>query len=119
MVHSSLGNDYEAMGKLDKAVEEYKLALLSQPESFELNYNIGCCLYDELNFSEALKHYEAFLRLVEKEASITMDTKALYVADCLISMASCRNELEQDKMKTYDDYLKAWKSVKDVKELSA
>ena len=54
MVHSSLGNDYEAIGDIDRAVVEYKKALESQPDSYELHYNIGCCLFDEQNFEAAL-----------------------------------------------------------------
>ena len=50
MVHSSLGNDYEALGNNDKALEEYKKALETQPDTFELHYNIGCCLFDEQNY---------------------------------------------------------------------
>ena len=57
MVHSSLGNDYEALGEIDKAVFEYKKALECQPESFELHYNIGCCLYDEQKYDEALAYF--------------------------------------------------------------
>ena len=60
-LYSSLGIDYEGLGDIDKAVEQYKLALETQPDSFELNYNIGCCLFDEQNFEEAQQYYVKFM----------------------------------------------------------
>ena len=46
-IHSSLGNDYEAMGDISKALQEYKLALSSQPNNYQLHYNIGCCCFQD------------------------------------------------------------------------
>lgn len=34
------------MGDVGKALEQYKIALESQPESYEVNYNLGCCFYE-------------------------------------------------------------------------
>lgn len=34
------------MGDMNKALEEYKIALSSQPDNYELNYNLGCCFYE-------------------------------------------------------------------------
>ena len=45
-----------------------------------------------------------------------MATKSLYIADCMISMASCKSEKEAYKLNAYDEYLKAWNAVKEVKE---
>ena len=97
-------------------MEEYKLALESQPDSFELNYNIGCCFYDESNFESALKHFNTFLELIAKNFELKIETKNLYIADCLMSMASCQNELSPNKLHAYDIYLRAWNSIKEVKE---
>ena len=44
-VHSSLGNDYEALGDKERALQEYKLALQEEPDNYELVYNVGCCLH--------------------------------------------------------------------------
>lgn len=46
-----------------------------------------------------------------------MDTKNIYIADCLISMTGCASQLEKDKKKTYELYLRAWNSVKQVRDL--
>ena len=70
MVHSSLGNDYEALGNNDKALEEYKKALETLPDSFELHYNIGCCLFDEQDYTEAMKYFEKFLELIKKDFNL-------------------------------------------------
>ena len=41
--------------------------------------------------------------------------KSLYIADGLISMANCKSEIETDKSKSYDIYLRAWEAVKKAK----
>ena len=60
-VHSGLANDYEALGNMSKALEEYKIALSSQPDNYELHYNIGCCCFEDGAFEEAIGYFQKFL----------------------------------------------------------
>lgn len=114
-LYSSLGNDYEGLGNIDKAVQQYKLALETQPDSFELNYNIGCCLFDEQNFEEAQQYYLKFMELLEKDHAVDNNKRGLYMVDGLISMAECQYKLQPTQ--AYDAYLRAWKAIKEMGSL--
>jgi tetratricopeptide (TPR) repeat protein len=56
-IYNNLGNDYEALGDLSKALKQYKIALKSQPDSYEAHFNVGCCFYEEGSFGEAMGYF--------------------------------------------------------------
>lgn len=45
------------MGDKEKALEQYQLALTSEPDNYEIIYNIGCCLHAEGNHEESNKYF--------------------------------------------------------------
>ncbi|MFC1725188.1 tetratricopeptide repeat protein [candidate division KSB1 bacterium] len=51
--------------KFDQALNTYRDALLEDPKSPEINFNIGNTLYKKQQYDEALKHYEETLRSSE------------------------------------------------------
>ena len=64
-----------------------------------------------------MTYFERFLELIRKNFDIKQDMRNIYVADCKISMASCKLEQEQaDKEKAYPAFKEAWEAVKIVKE---
>lgn len=58
------------------------------------------------------------MKLLDSDYTLQSDLRILYKADCLIMMAACKSELEINKMKAYDTYLRAWNAIKDVMEES-
>ena len=46
-----------------------------------------------------MTYFERFLELIRKNFDIKQDMRNIYVADCKISMASCKLEQEQAKVK--------------------
>jgi hypothetical protein len=45
-----------------------------------------------------------------------MDTRNIYIADCLISMSGCISQLKVDKIEIYNLYMRAWNAIKKAKE---
>ena len=49
-----------------------------------------------------MTYFERFLELIQKDFNIKQETRSIYIADCRISMASCKLEQNQhDKAKAY------------------
>jgi len=40
-----------------------------------------------------MKYFERFLELIDKDGNVKMETKQVYVADCLISMTGCISQI--------------------------
>jgi len=55
------GNKYYAQGKFDQALNKYQDALIDNPESPEIHFNIGDALYKKKKYEEALKSYQKAL----------------------------------------------------------
>lgn len=59
--HTMLGVLYETLGAINKAGEEYKLAVRYDPEDGDVNNNYGVYLCANGNYKEADRHFETAL----------------------------------------------------------
>jgi hypothetical protein len=75
-------------------------------------YNVGCLFHDEGSYSEALTHFSKFYEHIQRDFTLDLAKKTIYVADCLVTMAQCKYELEVNKLNLYEPYLKAWLALK-------
>lgn len=60
--HSMLGVLYETLGEMNKAGEEYKLAVRYDPEDGDVNNNYAVYLCGKGNYKEADRHFETALK---------------------------------------------------------
>lgn len=68
------GNKYYAQGKFDQALNKYQDALIDDPESPEIHFNIGDALYKKKKYQEALKSYQKALIAED----VLLQSKAYY-----------------------------------------
>lgn len=68
LAHNELGLVYMRAGKLDKALEEYKLAAQTLPDDPLVQLNYGTALTQKKEFAEAEKQLRAALRRLDKSA---------------------------------------------------
>ncbi len=59
--HSMLGVLYETLGEMDKAGEEYKLAVRYDPDDGDVNNNYAVFLCSKGRYNEANRHFETAL----------------------------------------------------------
>ena len=77
------GNDYFNRQEYGRASEKYRDALISDPESGELHFNLGNTLYRDENYEEAMKEFEKSTY----SRDIELQSKAYYnMGNCLYSM---------------------------------
>jgi Tfp pilus assembly protein PilF len=69
LAHNELGLIYMRMGKLDKALEEYKAASQSLPEDPFVQLNYGTALTQKKEFATAEKQLRAALKRLDKAAA--------------------------------------------------
>lgn len=84
-----------------------------------MNYNVGCILFEDGAFPEAMGHFQRFLQLLQENADINLQTKKMYIADCLMTMASCKLQLQLNKGNAFDSFMKAWTAIRQVFEESS
>ncbi|OQX58634.1 hypothetical protein B5M50_04060, partial [candidate division KSB1 bacterium 4484_219] len=81
-VHSKVkeGNKLFAEGKFDEALNRYQDALLSDPESPLIHYNIGNTLYKKKKYEEAIR---SFQKVIGTE-NVTLEANSYYnMGNCL------------------------------------
>ena len=61
--HCYLGVALEESGRLQKAIEQFELALRIEPDFAEAHYNLGVTLEQTGKFKEAIDHYQQALRI--------------------------------------------------------
>ncbi len=61
--YSLLANCYEQLGRIDRAIEVYRRALKSFPETVEFHHNLGVLLYRRGDVTEATQHLRRALEL--------------------------------------------------------
>lgn len=93
LAHNELGLVYMRTGKLDKALEEYKLAAQALPDDPFVQLNYGTALTQKKEFPEAEKQLRAALKRLDKSAA-----GHLYLGITLIGLKSfdgAEGELQQ------------------------
>ena len=58
-----MGNYYHHLGRLDKAIKHYRIAVRLQPTNAELHNNLGTVLAKSGDIYQAKNHFEEALRL--------------------------------------------------------
>ena len=69
LAHNELGMLYMRAGKLDNALEEYKLAITALPDDPLVQLNYGSALTQKKDFSEAEKQLKRALKKLDKSAT--------------------------------------------------
>ena len=92
------GNEAFANKKFDNALNKYQDALLKNPESPLIHFNVGDALYKKKNYKDALKSYQKSLN----SKDIHVQEQAYYnLGNCLYKMAKL-----PESILSYKDALK-------------
>ena len=72
--YNNIGNSYQSLGRLDKAIMSFRKAIDISPEMFHSHYNLAGALKEKGLVDEALAEYETALRIRKNfpEALINM-----------------------------------------------
>jgi len=62
-VHYHLGVAFKEMGLLEKAIEEFKIALMDSNLEFDVNLLMGICFREMGNYNEAIENFRKLLRM--------------------------------------------------------
>lgn len=76
--HHNLGKAYEAEGMIDKAIEHYLIALLSEPNAARIHNNLGNAYRTRGMRSKAVEHYERAISLNPELAEPHVNLGILY-----------------------------------------
>jgi Ca-activated chloride channel homolog len=85
------GNSYYAKQNFDAALEKYQDALINDPESKELHYNLGNAFYKKENYEEAVKEYGK----ATYSKDISLQSRSYYnTGDCLYRMGKLPESIQ-------------------------
>ena len=77
-VHRNLGIAYRSQGLIDKAIEQYKIALELAPNNAELRSNLGYSLYSKGAIDEAIEQYRLALKIAPNKYKIHFNAGIAY-----------------------------------------
>ena len=68
ITHINLGNAYSSQGLTDKAIEQYEIAIMLNPNYYQAHKNLGVVyLNDKEDSKMALFHFEESLRIAPNQ----------------------------------------------------
>jgi tetratricopeptide (TPR) repeat protein len=86
-VHSHLGDVYKTKGLLDRAIEEYQIALRMLPDTPSVHNNLGNAYASKGLVDKAIAEYQTALRLRPKNAEAHNNLGAAYASQGLVDKA--------------------------------
>jgi len=124
-VHSNLGASFKQYGLLDKAINEYKIALSLDPTHVPDYNSLGFCYYQKGLFDQAMKEFKRALALdpgflhAYLNLGLVLKTKGLYEESIKCSQQLLRIDpnfvqaynnlgVTYVEMKKWDEAKKAW-----------
>ncbi|MCM3871468.1 MAG: tetratricopeptide repeat protein [Pyrinomonadaceae bacterium] len=91
-VRSNLGAAYSGLGRYEKAIEQYKQALVIDAANQTIRFNLALAYYKAAWFSEAATELDRFL--VASPTSSQVPNARLVLADCLVRLGEYKRVIE-------------------------
>jgi tetratricopeptide (TPR) repeat protein len=87
VAHNNLGNAYQSVGLLDKAIEQYQTALSLKPNYFKAHNNLGNAYQSAGLFDKAIEQYQTALKLKPDYMEAHNNIAVIYMSKGLFSKA--------------------------------
>lgn len=91
-VRSNLGAAYSGLGRYEKAIDQYKQALVVDAANSTIRFNLALAYYKAAWFSEAVSELNRFL--AASPASSQAPNARLVLADCLVRLGDYKKVIE-------------------------
>lgn len=72
---------------MKQAIDEYLVAFQLEPQNEKISYNLGCCLFENGRYDEALQYFNIFMQTLQDNTELDGTEKELWETECLILIA--------------------------------